>query len=61
MRLPRMSLYMEKGLSPAALKDLFVEKKESEVTEMEMSLNKMEPREMRSPGSQENSVLMRRQ
>lgn len=50
------------GLTPTALKDLFVEKEESEVTKMEVSPNPVEPKKTVipwKPGKQ--SVLMRRQ
>ena len=50
------------GLTPAALKNLFVEKKESEVTKMEVSPNTVEPREIVIPWKpRKQSVLMRRQ
>lgn len=50
------------GLTPAALKNLFVEKKDLEVTKMEVSPNTVEPREIVIPWKpRKQSVLMRRQ
>lgn len=50
------------GLTPAALKTLFVEKEESEVTKMEVSPNTVEPKEIVIPWKpRKQSVLMRRQ
>lgn len=50
------------GLTPTALKDLFVEKEESEVTKMEVSPNTVEPKKIVIPWKpRRQSVLMRRQ
>lgn len=50
------------GLTSAALKDVFVEKEESEVTKMEVSPNTVEPKKIVIPWKpRKQSVLMRRQ
>ena len=50
------------GLTSAALKDVFVEKEESEVTKMEVSPNTVEPKKIVIPWKpRKQGVLMRRQ
>lgn len=63
MKLPKMMLYGDEnlGLTPCT-QTLFVEKEESEVTKMEVSLNTVEPKEIVIPWKpRKQSVLMRRQ